>query len=238
MAVIGIVLADDHEIVRQGLRLILEGERQFKIIAEASDGLQALQLLEKFQPDVLIVDIAMPGLNGMEVIRQARRVSPLTRVIALSMHASESYVLAALRNGATGYVLKEFGSEHLVDAVRKVAAGGQYLSPPLIARAVQTYVERAESLPRDSYDLLTTREREILQLAAEGHTSSQIAARLGISPRTAESHRGTLMRKLGIHNQSELIRYALERGVVAGIIGPPGEIPAAGHEGLPAEREG
>jgi DNA-binding NarL/FixJ family response regulator len=156
----------------------------------------------------------MPGLNGLEVTRQVGRRSPDTRVILLSMHANEAYVLEALRNGATAYVLKDCTAAELVSAVREVQAGRRYLSPPLSERAIESYLQKAEAATLDIYNTLTAREREVLQLAAEGHSNSDISSRLFISPRTVEIHRANLMRKLGLRNQTDLIRFALRRGIV------------------------
>ena len=209
-----IVLADDHQVVRHGLRVLLEAEPEFRIVGEAGDGLEALEMLERLQPDVLVLDLMMPGMNGLEVTRQASQRSPRTGIVILSMHTNEAYVLEALRAGAKAYVLKSSTSDELVSAVREVAVGRRYLSSPLSERAIEAYTQRAEAAAMDSYEMLTTREREVLQLAAEGHTSAETAARLSISPRTAETHRANLMRKLGLRTQADLIRYALRRGIV------------------------
>jgi DNA-binding NarL/FixJ family response regulator len=209
-----IVLADDHQVVRQGLRALLEAEPDFSVVGEAGDGLEALQQIERLKPDVLVLDLMMPGLNGLEVTRQTDKHSSHTRVVILSMYANEAYVLEALGNGASAYVLKDSSSADLVQAVREVAAGHRYLSPPLSDRAIEAYQEKAKAAALDNYETLTTREREVLQLAAEGHTSAEIAARLGISPRTAETHRANLMHKLNLHTQADLIRYALRRGII------------------------
>jgi len=209
-----IVLADDHHVVRQGLRALLEAEPDFNVIGEAGDGLEAIQLIEQLRPNVLVLDLMMPGLNGLETTRQVSKHSPQTRTVILSMYANEAYVLEALSNGASAYVLKDSSSADLVQAVREVAAGRRYLSPPLSDRAIEAYQEKARAAALDKYETLTTREREVLQLAAEGHTSAEIAARLGISPRTAETHRTHLMHKLGLHTQADLIRYALRRGII------------------------
>lgn len=209
-----IVLADDHHVVRQGLRALLEAEPDFNVIGEAGDGLEAIQIIEQLRPNVLVLDLMMPGLNGLETTRQVSKNSPQTRTVILSMYANEAYVLEALSNGASAYVLKDSSSADLVHAVREVAAGRRYLSPPLSDRAIEAYQEKARAAVLDKYETLTTREREVLQLAAEGHTSAEIAARLGISPRTAETHRTHLMHKLGLHTQADLIRYALRRGII------------------------
>jgi two-component system, NarL family, response regulator NreC len=210
-----IILADDHPIVRRGLRSVLEAEKDFKLIGEAGDGLEAVRMVENLQPDILITDMMMPGLTGLEVTRQVKHRVPKTKIIILSMHASESYVLEALRNGANGYVLKDTVSEELVEAIRDVIAGRRYLSSQLSERAIETYILKAESTPEDSYGSLTTREREVLKLAAEGSTNNEIAERLFISPRTAETHRANLMKKLALSNHTELIRYAIRRGVLS-----------------------
>jgi DNA-binding NarL/FixJ family response regulator len=212
---IRILIADDHQIFREGLRLLLEAKPGFSVVGEAADGLQALELAERLRPDVMIVDVSLPGLTGIEVVRLLRLRSPQTRAIVLSSHADESYVLDALRHGAAGYVLKHFSTEDLIQAIREAIAGRHYLSPPLSALAIDAYVEKARSAGGDSYDSLTTREREILQLTAEGCSATAIAARLCISSRTAESHRANMMRKLGLHNHAGVIRYALQRGILA-----------------------
>ena len=209
-----VVLADDHHIVRQGLRALLEAEGDFSVIGEEADGLKVVELVERLRPNVLLLDVMMPGLNGLEITRQIAKRAMQTRVVILSMHASETYVLEALRHGAAGYVLKDANPTELVQAVREVRAGRRYLSRGLSERAIDAYAEKAQAAPADVYDTLTTREREVLQLAAESSSTSEIAARLGISPRTVETHRENLMRKLGLQSQTDLIRYALRRGIV------------------------
>jgi two-component system, NarL family, response regulator NreC len=211
---INIMLADDHPIVRQGLRALLESEQNFHLVGEAGDGLEAVRLAIRLKPDVLITDVMMPGLNGLEVTRQVTKSLPQTKVVILSMYTDDSYVLEALKNGATGYVLKDSQATDLVLAIREVAAGKRYLSPPLSERELELYAQRFESAPTDPYEFLTTREREVLQLVAEGRTSIEIAQQLFISPRTAEGHRANLMRKLGVQNNAELVRYALKRGIL------------------------
>ncbi len=209
-----IMLADDHKIVRQGLRALLEAEPDFSLVGEAGDGLEAVRLAERLRPDVLVLDLMMPGLTGMEVTLQVGKRSPQTRVIILSMHANEAYVLEALRNGAAGYVLKESSADELVQAVREVVAGRRFLSSPLSERAIDAYVSKSREGTLDRYETLTGREREVLHLAAEGHTNAEIAGRLSISSRTAETHRANMMRKLELRSQTDLIRYALRRGII------------------------
>jgi two-component system, NarL family, response regulator NreC len=209
-----VLLADDHPIVRQGLRHLLEAEPDVTIVGEASDGLQAVQLTEKFKPDVLIVDIMMPGLNGLETLRQVKERSPATCSIVLSMQSADVYVVEALKAGALGYVLKETGPSELVNAVQEVVRGQRYLSPRLSERLIDVLLQTTEKVTADPYETLTNREREVLQMAAEGLSTSEIAKRLSISPRTAELHRGRMMNKLRLHNQTDLIRYALKRGIL------------------------
>jgi DNA-binding NarL/FixJ family response regulator len=211
-----VILADDHAIVRHGLRALLETEPGLSLVGEAEDGLAAIRLVEQLRPDILIVDLMMPGLNGLEVTRQVRKCSPQTRIIVLSMHANEAYVLEALRHGALGYVLKGSQVRDLLQATHHVAAGRRYLSPPLSERAIDVYVQKGEATVLDDYETLSTRERQVLHLAAEGHTSAEIGARLFISPRTAETHRARLMRKLGLQNHTELVLFAVRRGLIPG----------------------
>lgn len=210
-----ILLADDHHIVRQGLRALLESEPHFRLVGEAGDGIEAVRLAERLRPDVLVTDVMMPGLNGLEVTRQVTKSVPKTRVVILSMYTNDAYVFEALRNGASGYVLKDSQASDLIKAVREVAAGRRYLSPPLSERALELYLKKVESVPVDPYEMLTTREREVLQMVAEGRTSAEIAGRLFISPRTAEGHRSNLMHKLSLQNHTDLVRFALKRGILS-----------------------
>ena len=209
-----IVLADDHPIVRQGLRSLLEKEPAFSVVGEASDGLKVADLVEETKADVLVLDLLMPGLGGLDVIREVVRRSAKTRIVVLSMHSSEAFVLRALRNGASAYVLKDSSTTELVMAVRQVQAGGRYLSSRLSERAIESYIDRADRGAVDIYETLTTREREVLHLAAEGLSNPAIGDRLHISPRTAELHRAHIMQKLGLRNRTELIAYALRRGLI------------------------
>jgi DNA-binding NarL/FixJ family response regulator len=214
MSMTTIVLADDHHVVRQGLRSLLEAEPDFSVVGETGDGVEAAQLVERLQPDVLVLDLMMPGLNGLEVTRQVSQRSPRTRVVILSMHADEAHVLEGLRAGAVAYVLKESTSAELVRAIREAVAGRRYLSPPLSERAIEVYMQKVESTVLDPYETLTAREREVLHLVAEGYTNAEIADRLFISRRTVETHRANLMRKLGLRTQTDLISYALRRGIL------------------------
>ena len=215
MSKIRILLADDHQVVREGFRALLEAEPDFEIVAETGDGLEAVRLAEHQKPHVLVVDLMMPGLNGLEVARQIGQRAPRTHVVMLSMHANEAYVLEALKNGACAYVLKDASAAELVRAVREANVGHRYLSPPLSEPAINSYIQRARNSDSlDLYDTLTNREREVLQLGAEGHTNAEIAGRLFISPRTVETHRANVMHKLGLRSQTELVRYALRRGIL------------------------
>ena len=209
-----IVLADDHHIVRQSLRVLLEAETDFRVVGEAATGLEAVELIERLQPDILVVDIMMPELNGLEVTRQVKRRWPKTAIVVLSMHENEAYVVEALRAGASAYVLKKSTAQELVHAICQSLDGHLFLSPPLNERAIEVYVQKTQETPLDPYDTLTAREQEVLHLAAEGLSNTEIAARLSISPRTVEMHRGHLMRKLRLRTQTDLIRYALRRGIL------------------------
>ena len=209
-----VVLADDHHIVRKGLRTLLEAEGDFAVIGEEADGLKVVDLVERLRPNVLVLDVQMPGLNGLEITRQIAQRGLKTRVVILSMHANETYVLEALRHGAAGYVLKDASPAEVIEAVREVSAGHRYLSRGLSERAIEAYAQKAQIAATDPYESLTTREREVLQLTAESSSATEIAARLGISPRTVETHRENLMRKLGLQSQTDLIRYALRRGIL------------------------
>lgn len=213
MTKVSIVLADDHQVVRQGLRLLLEKQPGFAVVGETADGLEAVGLVERLHPDVLVVDLAMPGPGGLDVAREVARRAPKTRVVILSMHASEAFVLQALRHGAAAYVLKESSAEDLVRAIGEALAGRRYLSPPLSEKAIEAYVQRAKGAEVDIYETLTSRERQVLHLAAEGLSNPAIGERLGISPRTAETHRAHVMQKLGLRSRTDLITFALRRGL-------------------------
>jgi DNA-binding NarL/FixJ family response regulator len=214
---ITVFIADDHAIVRQGLRALLEAEGRCRVVGEATDGLTAIDQLSRLQPQVAIVDVQLPDLNGLEVARRAQSQTPGTRIVMLSMYADEPYVLDALRHGAMGYVLKGSSTADLLAAVDAVMAGRRYLSAPLNDRAIDAYTLRAAAAeqPLDRYDLLTSREREVLQLAAQGFSNAEVGERLSISPRTAETHRANLLRKLGLQTQTDLVRFAVSRGLIS-----------------------
>lgn len=210
-----VLLADDHPFVRRGLHSLLDSEPGLTVIGEAEDGLQVIQMAEKLRPHVLVVDLMMPNLNGLEVIRTLRRRLPDTRMIVLSMQSADPYVVAAFRAGAMAYVLKDSAPHEVVAAIRDALRGVKYISPKLPEQLAQSALEDPENTALDPYESLTEREREVFQLAAEGRTASEIAGVLSISPRTAELHRGRIMDKLGVRNQTELVRFAVRRGVLA-----------------------
>ena len=212
-----VVLVDDHPIVRQGMRLLLEAHAGFRVVGETEHGLAAIELAERLQPDLAIVDLMLPDLNGVEVTRRMLRVAPKTRVVALSMYADESHVLDALRAGAMAYIVKGASSENLLFGIHEALAGRRYLSPPLTDRAVDVYASQASQATgdMDSYMLLTAREREVLELLARGASYAEIANKLTISPRTAETHRTNIMRKLDLKSTAEITLYAVQRGLIA-----------------------
>lgn len=211
---ITLVLVEDHHIVRQGLKALLAGAGEFQVLGEAADGLKAIELVHRYKPNVLVLDMMIPRLHGLEVIRRVHAEHPATRIIVLSMHADEPYVLDALRGGALGYVLKDCAVSNLTEAIRSVAAGRRYLSPALADRAVDALFQNRSEFGLDPYDTLTARERLVLQLAAEGLSNPQIGRKLFISARTAETHRANFMHKLGLHSQTDLVRYAVRKNII------------------------
>jgi two-component system, NarL family, response regulator NreC len=216
MAKITIVLADDHQVVRQGVRALVESEPGFQVLAEAGDGLMAVEMVEKHTPMVLLTDLMMPGLTGLEVLRQVQQRSPRTRCITFSMYSTDMYITEAFRNGAAGYLLKGADAAEIIQAIHTVVEGNRYLSPGVSHRIVDAYLSRVnEFVVQDPYDELTNREREILKLVAEGATNSEVADRLSISPRTVEIHRAHVMRKLNLKTQSGLVRFAIRKGLIS-----------------------
>jgi DNA-binding NarL/FixJ family response regulator len=212
---ISVVVANDLRIVRRGLCALLAGEPGLKVVGEAADGLEAVVVVGRLQPDVLVLDPMMPGIDGGEVTRRIARRAPGTRVVMLSEFRDESHLLEALRAGAAAYVLKDADPRELSAAVREAAAGRRYLSAPFSPRALSVYIDRARTSTEGSYEALTAREREVLRLVVEGFSNAQMGTRLGISPRTADTHRTNLMRKLDQHSQADLVRYAVRRGLFA-----------------------
>jgi DNA-binding NarL/FixJ family response regulator len=213
MAPLRVLLADDHNLVRAGIRSLLESLADVYVVAEACDGQQALALVESHQPHVAMLDIAMPGLNGLEVTCRLAEEHPYVRVIILSMYATEEYILRALRSGAAGYLLKDADAAELALAIGAVSAGETYLSPE-VAKHLADYVRRIGEDVTSPLEQLTPRQREVLQLIAEGHTTREIAQVLGISPKTVATYRAQLMERLDIHDIAGLVRYAIQTGVV------------------------
>lgn len=207
---IRILLADDHRVVRHGFRRILEEQADMEVVGEASDGRQAMELAEQLAPDVLVMDVTMPRLNGIEAARQLAKSCPRLRVLALSMQKDGVYVREMLRAGARGYLLKESTEADLLAAVRAVAAGKAWLSPEVSDAVLEDYRKHVTN----PMDLLSAREREVLQLIAEGRTNKEIATQLGLSVYTVEAHRGKLMEKLNLHSGNELVRFAVRHGMV------------------------
>jgi two-component system, NarL family, response regulator NreC len=216
MKPIRILLADDHTVVRKGLRLLLESQPGFEVVAEAGDGRHAVALAEQASPDVVVMDVAMPTLNGIEAARQIVSKQPHPEVVFLSMHSDESYVLRALKAGARGYLLKDSAEYDLINAVKAVTEGKAYFSPAISKMLVEDYMRQMqERKVEDSYELLTTREREILQLLAEGKNNKDVANLLNLSLYTVETHRSNIFQKLNLHSGAELILYAIRKGVIS-----------------------
>ncbi len=209
-----ILLVDDHTILRTGLRALLSLEPGVQIVAEAANGIAALNAVDKHRPDVVLLDLAIPGMNGLEVTYQITQRYPETRVVILSMYAKEGYVVEAFRNGALGYVLKGSEPKELVQAIQNARQGKRYLGAPLCEDEINKYLENTKGETLDPFETLTMRERQIFQLTAEGLSSTEIGNQLFISSRTVEVHRAKVMKKLGVSNHAELIRYALQRGLL------------------------
>ena len=213
---IRIVLADDHVVMRNGLRLLLERQPNFEVVGESADGRQTVEICDKLKPDVLVLDIAMPNLNGIEAARQISAKWPQTAIVILSMHSDESYVLRALKSGARAYLLKDSAEADLLNAIRAVSEGKAFFSPAISKMLVEDYMRRLEQRGvEDSYELLTTREREVLQLLAEGKSNKEVASMLNLSLYTIETHRGNILQKLNLHSVPELILYAVRKGVIS-----------------------
>ena len=210
-----VLLADDHGIVRRGLKSLLESEPGLSVVAEAADGLEALRLCTEHQPDTLILDVGMPKLNGIEVAARVQKLERAPRVIILSMHSDESYILRALAAGARAYLLKDATDEDLLPAVRAIAAGRPFFSPAVTAVLVEDYTRQLQARGlTDSYHLLTDREKEVLQLLAEGRTNKEVATLLNLGVSTVETHRANLMQKLNLHNTADIVLYAVRKGII------------------------
>ncbi len=215
MSKIRILLADDHTVIRMGLKLLLERQPDFEVVGEADDGLAAGKLAAQLEPDVIVMDVAMPNLNGIEATRQIVTAHPKIAVVILSMHSDESYVMRALKAGARGYLLKDSAEAELILAVRTVVTGKSFFSAVVSKMLLEDYVRNLQQRGiEDSYDLLTPREREVLQLAAEGKSNKESAAMLNLSAHTVETHRTNLMQKLNLHSVPELILYAVRKGII------------------------
>ncbi len=215
MGKIRVLICDDHTILREGIRLLLNSQPDIEVVAEAVDGREAVEKARAVKPDVILMDIAMPFLNGLEATKQIRRDNPNARVLVLTMYESDEYVAQMLEAGAAGYVLKKVAGSELVYALRAVYQGEAFLYPSITKRLVEDYLRRVESgQERDTFDGLTDREREVLQLIAEGHTNKEIADLLNLSVRTVQNHRAHIMEKLGMHDRGELIKYAIQKGII------------------------
>jgi two-component system response regulator NreC len=216
MSKIRTLLADDHTILRQGLRKILEADPAFEVVGEAGDGREAVKKAEEHNPDVVVMDISMPTLNGIEATRQIIKTTPKTRILILTVHENDQLALEILQAGATGYLLKDAASEELLSAIKAVYRGDSYLSPTIAKRVISQYLDIAKGKVQaeDKFSLLTSREREILQLIAEGYSNKEIADQLYISEKTVKTHRENIMRKLDLHSVAELVKYALSRGII------------------------
>ena len=213
---IRIIVADDHAVMRRGLRLVLEQQVDFQVIGEANDGREAMSMVESLKPDVAVLDITMPNLNGIDAARQIGARQPGVAVVILSMHADEGYVLRALKAGARGYLLKESPEADFIQAIRAVSTGKAFFSPAVSRMLVEDYVRQLQDKDiEDSYELLTPREREVLQLIAEGKSNKDVANLLDLSLYTVETHRSNILEKLNLHSVPELILYAVRKGVIA-----------------------
>lgn len=214
MGVIRVLLADDHRILREGICALIEDQEDMEVIGEAEDGLETVKKVAQLQPDVVVMDIAMPLLNGLEATRQIHRDFPQVNVLILTMHENEEYIRQVLAAGALGYVLKDAAARDLLGAIRTVNQGEAILSPAITRLVIEDYLRWGDIQPEDTTDGLTPREREILQLIAEGYTNKEIADILTLSVKTVQSHRGNLMNKLDLHDRGELIKYAIQKKII------------------------
>lgn len=213
---IRVIVADDHGVVRKGVRFLLQQESDIEVIAEAEDGREAVRLVNEKKPQVLIIDIAMPHLNGIDAAAQITKTTPTTSVIVLSMYSDEEFLIRALNAGAKGYLLKDSAEPDLVRAVRSVAQGKTFFSPDISHMLLEDYMRRLQQGGiQDSYDLLTEREREVLQLLAEGKSNKEAAQLLNVSLHTVETHRANFMQKLGLHNTAEIVIYAMRKRIIS-----------------------
>ncbi|MEO8972278.1 MAG: response regulator transcription factor [Ktedonobacteraceae bacterium] len=212
---IHILLADDHTILRAGLKMMLNAQPDMEVVGEAQDGSHAISETRRLQPDIVLMDVTMPDINGIEATRQIKKIQPEVKILVLTMHENDEYVFQALRAGASGYMLKEAADTELITALHVIQSGQFYLSPSAQSVMVGDYLQRVHSgEEKDSYSSLTEREREILRFVAEGYTNNQIAERLVISPKTVDTHRTHVMDKLNLHSRAELVKYAMRRGLL------------------------
>lgn len=219
-----IVLVDDHQVVREGLRALLQAQPDFRLVGESEDGSDAIRKITQLRPDVVVLDLMLRGVQGLEVLRQVHKEVPRARVVVLSMHREYGYVNEALQFGAAAYILKASPSSELVRGIREAVAGRRYLSPPLSEEAVDQYARQMDNGRLEPYETLTTREREVFQLAAQGYTNNEIAEKLCIGRRTVETHRASMMHKLALRNHAELVAFAIRRGIVPGGTSSTGEV--------------
>jgi DNA-binding NarL/FixJ family response regulator len=211
-----IVIAEDHTILREGLRSLLSSSPEFEVVGEAEDGREAIQCVVKYKPDLILTDLSMPRMNGMDAIREIKKQSPKTKILVLTVHKAEEYILNTFKAGADGYLLKDSTHAELVMAVKKVLSSKHYISPGISDKVLEGYLEGRKTLKtKTSWETLTPREREILKLIAEGYKNKKIADELCISPKTVEKHRSNLMEKLNLHNVQALTAFAIERGLVS-----------------------
>lgn len=214
MSPIRVLLADDHRILREGIRALIDDPEDMQVVGEAEDGLETVKKVAKLQPDVVVMDIAMPLLNGLEATRQIRRDFPQVKVLILTMHDNEEYIRQVLAAGALGYVLKDAAARDLLGAIRTVNQGEAVLSPAITRLVIEDYLRWGDIRPEDTTDGLTAREREVLQLIAEGYTNKEIAGIMSLSVKTVQSHRTNLMNKLDLHDRGELIKYAIQKKII------------------------
>lgn len=209
-----ILLADDHAVLRSGLKLLLESQPDFQVVGEAASGLEALSLTEKLQPDLLLLDLSMPGLGGLDALPALRKIAPQTRILILTMHDDPQYLRTALKNGASGYVLKKAADAELISAIHAVLRGEMYVHPSMTRVLLEDMLLSAEAAAPDAWHTLSEREQSVLKLVALGHTSAEIAETLNLSAKTVETYRARGMEKLGLPNRAALVRFALQKGIL------------------------
>lgn len=211
-----IVIAEDHTILREGLKSLLSSRPEYEVVGEAQDGWEAIRTVEKFKPDLVLTDLSMPRMNGMEAIREIKKISPASKILVLTVHKAEEYVLGTFQAGADGYLLKDSTRAELMTAVSKLLSGKRYITPEISEKVIEGYLEGRGGLKQHtSWETLTRREKEILKLIAEGYKSKEIAKYLCISPKTVEKHRSNLMEKLDLHHVQALTAFAIEKGLVS-----------------------